>query len=158
MCTTYNITNGKPTCISINAYDTRNNANSEWSKMIELFGEENCSSGTNVVCGSHISQTLYWGCRASDDEIRCDWETNSSFNISSCYYSGESGDRAYFGVGRADANSFDSGTQRVKDEEEMIAACEDMNAVISEWNENNPALLCTRRYFYRDAKIVFDYE
>ena len=83
---------------------------------------------------------------------------NSSFNISSCYYSGESGDRAYFGVGRADANSFDSGTQRVKDEEEMIAACEDMNAVISEWNENNPALLCTRRYFYRDAKIVFDYE
>ncbi|MBQ1812681.1 MAG: prepilin-type N-terminal cleavage/methylation domain-containing protein [Bacilli bacterium] len=89
VCTTYNITNGKPTCISINAYDTRNNANSEWSKMIELFGEENCSSGTNVVCGSHISQTLYWGCRASDDEIRCDWETNSSFNTCSIINTGD---------------------------------------------------------------------
>lgn len=81
--------------------------------------------------------------------------TNQPDKISSCYYSGES-NNAYSGVGINYGSSFDSGTQRVKSEAELIQACEDMNAAIDEWNSNDPTMHCSRRYYYENGQIVFN--
>ena len=78
----------------------------------------------------------------------------SSLQISSCYYSG--GGQAYCGVAiRSGGGNVDAGTKRVKTIEEMQEACDDMNAVIEEWNSNNPSTLCTRKYYVEQGFIVF---
>ena len=81
--------------------------------------------------------------------------TINPYKISSCYYSGES-NNAYYGVGINYGSSFDSGTQRVKNEAEMVLACEDMNSVINEWNSSNPTMQCGRRYHVENGQIVFN--
>lgn len=78
--------------------------------------------------------------------------------VSSCYYTGSYsslGGNAYYGIGRYPGDSFDYGTQRVTDEAGMMAACEDMNAVIAEWNTNNPTMQSSRRYYVENSQIVF---
>lgn len=81
--------------------------------------------------------------------------TINPYKISSCYYSGES-NNAYYGVGINNGSSFDSGTQRVKNEAEMVLACDDMNSVINEWNSSNPTMQCSRRYHVENGQIVFN--
>ena len=74
--------------------------------------------------------------------------------ISSCYYSGDS-NNANYGVGINYGLSFDSGTQRVRNETEMIQARDNMNAAIDEWNSNNPTIQSSRRYYVENCQIVF---
>ena len=49
----------------------------------------------------------------------------------------------------------DSGTHRVSDEAGMIAACDEMNSKIDEWNTSNPTIQCSRRYYVENNQIVF---
>lgn len=82
--------------------------------------------------------------------------TSSSLRVSSCYYSGTGSSYIYAGIGNYGGNPFNYGTQSVGNEQSMLSACEDMNAVIAEWNTNHPDLVCNRQYSVRDNQIVFE--
>ena len=76
----------------------------------------------------------------------------SSLNIASCYYSGSG---AGAGIAMISQYPMDSGTHRVSDEAGMIAACDEMNSKIDEWNTSNPTIQCSRRYYVENNQIVF---
>ncbi len=71
VCTTYNMTNNEPACISQNAYATRDDIDAEWNTIKALFGESNCHKikvdvNTNYVeCNNNNNSTDSWSCRAS---------------------------------------------------------------------------------------------
>ncbi|MBQ1813212.1 MAG: prepilin-type N-terminal cleavage/methylation domain-containing protein [Bacilli bacterium] len=64
VCTTYNMTNNEPTCISADAYYTRNDANAEWNTIKALFGESHCTE-TGGSTASINCQTNLWSCSST---------------------------------------------------------------------------------------------
>ncbi len=77
VCTTYNMTNNEPTCISQSAYATRSNADSEWNMVKALFGESNCTEvsyyASYVNC--HIP-AVTWYCQSGNNNSYCGFTQN----------------------------------------------------------------------------------
>ena len=73
VCTTYNMENNEPTCISVNAYNTSNDTDAEWNTIKALFGVSNCS-GTGSL---NYCSTGYWRCTSMANSSSCKWETNT---------------------------------------------------------------------------------
>ncbi|MBR1936582.1 MAG: hypothetical protein IJ842_02700, partial [Bacilli bacterium] len=89
-CTTYNIGTGEPTCISGNVFNEYTNAtdktDTEWNKMITLFGSEQCNvTPFDVEC--HGDDSGLWSCYADDDDTSCHLESDVSYakcGVDSC--------------------------------------------------------------------------
>jgi len=91
VCTMYDsaASNGlgtEPHCLlSANAYSTRNEANSEWSQVVDLFGATNCSEELDYeTCDTNIS-SFSWHCGASSDRVSCSSDDHNS--ITECVVS-----------------------------------------------------------------------
>ena len=85
VCTTYNMTNNEPTCISENAYATRDDIDAEWNTIKALFGENNCHTLSNWAdCAIRGSISFSWFCENGvDGRITCGYKENDL--VSSCF-------------------------------------------------------------------------
>ncbi|MBQ6282641.1 MAG: hypothetical protein IJK66_03785 [Bacilli bacterium] len=78
VCTTYNMTNNEPTCISKNAYNTKDDTNSEWNHVKTLFGETNCieSSYVGVYVRCRVEDITIWSCQSGNNNSYCIYSEN----------------------------------------------------------------------------------
>ena len=78
VCITYNMTNNEPICLTANAYNTRNEENSEWSKLVTAFGSSNCGNYSNGV-HCDINTNVHWGCEMYATSGNCSWANTNSY-------------------------------------------------------------------------------